>query len=227
MGADPIVPRPGTARELQAVVHAERAGRPFLLFRDGHEIQQLQVLDDATPFLTIGRGERNAVRIDWDREVSGVHAELRPAGGEWTIADDGLSSNGTFVNGSRLGSRQRLRDGDQLRVGRTILLYRAPTASPTPGTVKAGDTPTVERLSDTQRKVLIALCRPYRDGVRGQMPATNQSIADELCLSLDAVKNHLRVLFAKFDLETVPQNDKRIQLAETALRWGLVTPRDL
>ena len=33
--------------------------------------------------------------------------------------DDGLSRNGTFVNGERLSGRRRLTDGDTLRFGGT------------------------------------------------------------------------------------------------------------
>jgi hypothetical protein len=92
--------------------------------------------------------------------------------------------------------------------------------------VIAGDLPTVERLSDTQRRVLIALCRPYRDGGRFVTPATNQQIAQEVFLSVDTVKTNLRALFAKFELDHLPQNQKRVHLAECALQWGLVSQRD-
>jgi len=55
-------------------------------------------------------------------------------------------------------------------------------------------------------------------------PATNQQIADELFLSLDAVKTHLRMLFHKFGIEDLPQNQKRARLVEMALQFGL-SPR--
>jgi hypothetical protein len=220
------VPRPATARELKAVLEAERAGHPFLLYRDGEAHQHVLALGDQSRPLTVGRGARNDLLIDWDPEVSAVHAELHCTGGEWTIADDGLSSNGTYLNGARVGGRQRLRDGDHLRLGRTMLVYHCGSAPITPQTAAAGDVPTVERLSDAQRRVLIALCRPYRAGGSFVTPATNLEIAAEVFLSVDAVKNHLRVLFAKFELDGLPQNQKRAQLAEHALRWGLVSQRD-
>ena len=56
---------------------------------------------------------------------------------------------------------------------------------------------------------------------------TNQRIASELVLSLDAVKGHLRALFAKFGLEDQPQNRKRARLAECALELGLVRRGEL
>ena len=78
-------------------------------------------------------------------------------------------------------------------------------------------------LTDTQRRVLVALCRPYRDGGRFASPATNQQIADEVFLSVDAVKMHLRTLFGKFELGDLPQNEKRARLAECVLQFGLIS----
>jgi DNA-binding NarL/FixJ family response regulator len=75
--------------------------------------------------------------------------------------------------------------------------------------------------------VLVALCRPFKESSGYATPATNQQIADELFLSIDAIKTHLRALFAKFGIEDLPQNQKRIRLVELALKSGVVTPRDL
>ena len=81
--------------------------------------------------------------------------------------------------------------------------------------------PAVTRLTEAQRSILVALCRPYEDARPYATPASNQEIASELFLSLDAVKTHLRVLFRKFGLESLPQNQKRARLAEMALELGL------
>jgi len=75
--------------------------------------------------------------------------------------------------------------------------------------------------------VLIALCRPYKDELAYATPATNQQIADELFLSVDAVKTHLRALFHKLGIDHLPQNQKRARLVEMALRYGLVSAHDL
>ena len=220
-------PRPMSARELKAVVDAERTGSPFLLFRDGAGEQRLVVLGDTSSWLTLGRRAEADVALGWDEQVSAVHAELHRAGGEWTVSDDGLSRNGTFLNGVRLNGRQRLRDGDRLKLGQTVLLYRrSGAAAIIPAPTIAADTPTVDRLSETQRRVLVALCRPYREGDPFATPATNQQIGAEVCLGIDAVKTHLRVLFAKVGIEHLPQNKKRIRLAECALQWGLVRRGD-
>lgn len=224
----PLAPHRATPAELAQRLAAEREGAPFLVARtdDGHQV--LATLPDREGRATIGRSEHNDVALAWDDEVSRLHAELERLGGEWTVADDGLSRNGTWVNGTRITGRTRLRDGDVVRVGRTALAFVDPASglsSPT-ATAAAGSRATPPELSGTQREILVALCRPYREGDFA-VPATNAAIAGEVHLSVDAVKAHLRTLFARFGLDALPQNQKRAALALVAQREGLVTPRDL
>lgn len=167
------------------------------------------------------------VSIAWDSEVSGLHAELQGFGEEWTIADDGLSTNGTYINGKRISGRHRLRDGDRICVGRTVLAFKVGGAAQVQKTVSAGVLPEMQELTETQRRVLIALCRPYRDGDSFAIPASNQQIAEELLLGIDAVKMHLRRLFSKFELTAIAQNEKRARLAEHVLQLGVISRRDL
>jgi pSer/pThr/pTyr-binding forkhead associated (FHA) protein len=208
------------------VIEAEREGRPFLVYRDGDEHQQLRPLEPERR-MTIGRNDSNDVALGWDSQVSRVHAELELVGGEWTVVDDGLSRNGTFLNGSRLTGRKRLRDGDTLRIGHTLAVYRDPAQRGRSITSADNTLPTVEDLSETQLKVLVALCRPFKHSEGFATPSTNQDIADEVFLSVDAVKSHLRALFRKFEIEDLPQNQKRVRLVECAFQWGLVSERDL
>lgn len=184
------------------------------------------VLGTGGPPRTLGRRAEMDLSIAWDSEVSGLHAELQGYSGEWAIVDDGLSTNGTFVNGQRVNGRHRLHDSDRIRVGQTIIAYRA-GPSTTATTVATQDRPAVGELTENQRRVLVALCRPYRDDSSFATPATNQQIAAELFLSVDAVKMHLRTLFVKFELGHLPQNEKRARLAECALQYGVVSPHDL
>ena len=72
----------------------------------------------------IGRGTSNAVQLH-DTEVSREHAELRRRGDVFIVHDLG-SSNGTFVNGRPI-KEQELASGDQLQLGRTMLLYTGVT----------------------------------------------------------------------------------------------------
>jgi len=200
---------------------------PHLLLRDSGDLQVIVPLDADRPRVTIGRGDGSDVQVHWDRDASRAHAELERVGGVWTISDDGLSRNGTFVNGERIGSRQRLRDGDVLRIGRTVIVFRDPASAGFSSTNMGGPELVPPHVSDAQRRVLIALCRPYKDPGAFTTPATNQEIAAELFLSVEAVKTHLRALFSKFGVEGLPQNQKRAKLIERAFQTGLVTERDL
>ncbi|HTT95718.1 MAG TPA: hypothetical protein VMF55_13680 [Solirubrobacterales bacterium] len=88
------------------------------------------------------------------------------------------------------------------------------------------DSPTDVRLTDTQLAILAALCRPISSGNRFATPATNQEIADEVFLSVDAVKGHLRTLYRKFGIEDLPHNQKRARLVELAIEGGYVVEEE-
>ncbi|HEX7535568.1 MAG TPA: FHA domain-containing protein [Dermatophilaceae bacterium] len=194
----------------------------YLALRSASGEQQRWPLPPEGGEVTIGRASAADVCLSADSRVSRVHAVLERVGGLWTVVDDGLSRNGTFVNGRRLAHRARLSDRDKIRVGGTVLTFCAPPQTVAPQTVAGGILPAVTRLTEAQRSILVALCRPYEDARPYASPASNQQIATELFLSLDAVKTHLRVLFHKFGIENLPQNQKRARLAELALELGLV-----
>jgi pSer/pThr/pTyr-binding forkhead associated (FHA) protein len=225
MAQSPLQAHSATPAELRERIEAERRGRPFLVFRDGDGAQQLLDLTGMER-LSVGRGAGNELSLPWDTEVSRLHAELESIAGEWTVSDDGLSRNGTFVNGNRISGRTRLRDGDLLRVGQTSIAYRRPEAEDSMPTQVAGARLALTDLPPTQRQVLVALARPYKHN-EFAVPATNQDIADELHLSVDAVKSHLRTLFQRFGIEHLPQNQKRSRLVAEALQSGLISTRDL
>jgi pSer/pThr/pTyr-binding forkhead associated (FHA) protein len=209
--------------ELQALVLAERQRQPFLFLRDADSEVQVIPLEDER--LVIGRAPGSDLEIAWDPRVSGIHAYLEHRGNSWMIEDDGLSRNGTFVAGERLQGQRVLRDGDVIMLGSTRLGFRDPGPSQVVATVVTSrvDAPAV---SDAQRRVLVELCRPIATLGRST-PATNQEIADELVLSLAAVKSHLSVLFERFGLNELPQNQKRTLLADRALSNGVVRSADL
>jgi hypothetical protein len=77
-------------------------------------------------------------------------------------------------------------------------------------------------LTDTELGILAALCRPIAAGSGYATPATNQEIADEVFLGVDAVKGHLRTLYRKFGIEDLPQNQKRARLVMLAIEGGHV-----
>jgi pSer/pThr/pTyr-binding forkhead associated (FHA) protein len=209
--------------QLGRLLEAERAGVPFVAYKNGRDDLRVEALAESER-ITIGRGAHNGLVLDWDPEVSRTHAQLERVGGDWTLVDDGLSRNGSFVNGERLAGRRRLADGDVVRVGTTSLLFRTPGA-PMETTVMA-DRVAAARLSDAQQRVLVALCRPLVTPDGPGVPATNRQIAGELHLSLDGVKTHVRALFAKLGVDDMPQYQKRTELARRAIALGLVGPRD-
>lgn len=215
-----------SAPELKAQIEAEREGRPFLVFRDGAGEQAILPLE-ANAELWVGRSPSADVRLEWDEEVSALHAQIEVVRDECTLVDDGLSRNGSFVNEERAHGRRHLRDGDSLRFGRTLVVYRRPGEDAPEATVPAGELPSAATVSPAQRKVLLALCRPYKDGDAFATPATNQQIGTELHLSIDAVKTHMRALFEKLEVGDLPQNRKRVALAERALQTGIVNRREL
>ena len=226
MSRSPLELHSATPRELQARIEAERRGTPYLVYRDGDGAQTIVALGELGERLTIGRRAGNDIVLAWDAEVSRVHAALERIGPDWLIADDGLSHNGTTVNGQRVTSRRRLRDGDVIAVGGVTLAFVAPGRESSASTATGRHQHPGAAVTPAQQRMLVALCRPY---ARGQYatPATNREIADELVLSVETVKAGLRSLFALFGVDDLPQNRKRAALAEAALRTGAVTRRDL
>jgi len=85
-------------RELSQRIDAERRGLPLILHLDDEGRQRIVELGDRAS-VSVGRSPSSDVSLPWDHEVSRLHAVLACEGGEWTIADDGLSRNGSFVNG--------------------------------------------------------------------------------------------------------------------------------
>lgn len=217
-----VGPEPATAGELQAVLRAVRDGAPFLVYRDPSGEQRIVRFGPERRELTLGRNADADVSINWDEQVSTLHAVIERFAGELTLRDDGLSRNGSYLNGERVHGLRRLRDGDLLRVGRTSVLVRNP-ADTRRSVTTAGSMPVLAaELSEQQQKVLNILCRPFAQNPLSTLP-TNQEIADELHLSVAAVKLHLRALFDKFGIVHLPQNQKRAALARQALQLGLTS----
>ncbi len=71
--------------------------------------------------ILIGRADDSTLVLT-DDFASSRHARLTNRGGSWYVEDLG-STNGTLVNGRRV-SRQALVDGDVIRIGHSVLVYR-------------------------------------------------------------------------------------------------------
>lgn len=112
--------------ESAALADARRRGDPYLLYADGDDRERVLSMPDSWERVTIGRGMASDVPLSWDPGVSTVHATLERLGDDWVLIDEGLSRNGTFVNGERVVGRRRLLDGDELRFGETAIGFHAP-----------------------------------------------------------------------------------------------------
>jgi adenylate cyclase len=82
---------------------------------------------------TLGRHPNNTLRLV-DREVSKEHASIERVGNTFLLRDMN-SSNGTFVNGRKV-RELRLRDGDEISLGNSRLVFHSGDAAPggTPST---------------------------------------------------------------------------------------------
>ncbi len=231
--SDPDQPRLPSPRELQAIIEAERTGLPFLRWRDAADGQQILLLTQDVDRVLLGRREQRepaqqherTIALTWDREVSRAHAVFERVGDDWTLVDDGLSRNGSFVNSDRVNGRKRLQNRDILCFGSTQVFFHDPSEEgEDSSTARSLDTPEL-LLTERKRKVLVALCRPVATGASAT-PATNPEIAAAVHLSPDAVKQHLRELFDLFGFGDLPQNEKRSRLVSTVLSSRLLSPRD-
>ena len=186
---------------------------------DGRE---LVALDRAR--VTIGRADTSDLAVPSDPELSRLHAILEPVGGgDWCVRDL-ASSNGTFVNGERVWSDRPLRHGDEIRIGRTRIIFRsADTTADSTVTRTADPAPDLTRR---ERDVLVALCRPVLSADLFTEPASIRLIAEKLVVTEAAVKQHLLRLYDKFGVYESGER-RRVRLANEAIRRGAVSLADL
>ena len=107
-----------------ARVHASRPGPVTgrLVVVKSADLQDGEGFELNSAQLTIGRGNQNDIPIATDEYASARHARFEPRqDGVW-VQDLG-STNGTFLNGTRLDRPRRLAQGDVVRVGETDLRY--------------------------------------------------------------------------------------------------------
>jgi pSer/pThr/pTyr-binding forkhead associated (FHA) protein len=178
---------------------------------------------------TLGRRPEADVCLPWDSGISRLHAELLLRAGEWLIADDGLSQNGTFVNGLPLEGRRRLRDGDLITIGGTSLTFCVPDEDGENGAEVTLSVPAMHSAwtySDQQQRILRALCRPLCEDGEGVQPAEDGEIAAALALAEPVVARELDALAHSFGYADLGRDERRLRTALTALRSGLVDDRD-
>lgn len=174
--------------------------------------------------VTLGKAATNAVQLEHDDTVSRLHAVLENLGSAWSIRDLG-SRNGTFLNGERITAERVLRSGDEVRVGKSRLVFwqvrDAGDGRRDEETVSAQPSELPPRLTRREHDVLVALCRPLVTEDLFPEPASVRRMAGELFVTEAAVKQHLQNLYDKFSVPA--EGDRRVRLANEALRRGAVT----
>jgi hypothetical protein len=96
---------------------SDGAGRPYQLRMVEPATAQVFPLSEE---VTIGRAPGCSVALADDTFVSQLHARVYVRDGQPFVEDLG-STNGTFLNQTRLTKTMRLRRGDRLQIGQTIL----------------------------------------------------------------------------------------------------------
>ena len=173
--------------------------------------------------VTLGKASTNVVALEHDATVSRLHAILENHGSAWSIRDVG-SRNGTFVNGEKITAERVLRSGDEVRIGKSRVVYLEARQSGVPveeATIVPDAAQLPPRLTRREVDVLMVLCRPLVSDDTFPEPASVRRMAGELYVTEAAVKQHLQNLYDKFAIPT--EGDRRVRLANEALRRGAVT----
>jgi pSer/pThr/pTyr-binding forkhead associated (FHA) protein len=173
--------------------------------------------------VTLGKASTNTVSLEHDPTVSRLHAIIENHGSAWSIRDVG-SRNGTYINGEKIDTERVLRSGDELRLGKSRLVFLVAREADEPAdeaTIVPVATQLPPRLTRREFDVLVVLCRPLVSDDPFPEPASVRRMASELFVTEAAVKQHLQNLYDKFSIPT--EGDRRVRLANEALRRGAVT----
>jgi len=139
-----------------------------------------------------------------DSTVSRRHAEMTPDGGQWFVRDLG-SQNGTWVNGVRIDGRIKLKPGDQVRTGATLLIFGRGIGAPTHSPVRF----TREHIDDRVERTLAS----NEDSVILSEPEPRQAAAD-----------HLRIIYKLTTLTTQIPDRQRLLEGVMDLVFGEFKP---
>ena len=164
--------------------------------------------------VTIGKSSTNAVSLEHDSTVSRVHAVLEMLGFAWSIRDVG-SRNGTYINGEKIATERVLRSGDELRVGKSRMVFwevkGVDETTAGDATVSVAPAEPAPRLTRRELEVLMVLCRPLVSDDPFPEAVSVRRMAQELFVTEAAIKQHLQNLYDKFAIP--PEGERRVRLA--------------
>jgi two-component system, cell cycle response regulator len=110
--------------DVREVTPRSKSKRPVLVVLQGHAIGQTVTLDKSC--ITIGRGSQADLVIR-DEIASRLHAEIIRLEVEGAITEyyvnDLSSTNGTYLNGTKITGQQLLEDGDKVKIGNHLMKF--------------------------------------------------------------------------------------------------------
>ena len=143
----PLTLRLATASEIAAQLDKHYVPRLVGVLPSGEKLE----LPINQPEISLGKAAHNKVVLN-DATVSGTHAALLSRDGGFSIVDLG-SSNGTFVNGTRITNEAwTLQHGDKLQLGKVLLTFRNPAETVENKTAKLS----LEALEEIRRRAGLA-----------------------------------------------------------------------
>ena len=183
-------PPGGTAPRLVAVSPPELEGATF-------ELTSSRIL--------VGRGEKSDLHLD-NSTLSRTHALIERSVGQ-TVVSDLNSTNGTFLNGSSVGSEPRsVADGDVVRFGELELRYEDPTVDddatrsiPVPSSEPA-PTKTEYHIDDQQAEVLNNVGRDQYNAYYQYVQQQRESFARDIAATKTKARRLIVVGFLIFVL---------------------------
>lgn len=113
-----IFPGRRTAISIASSERPATSGPPCLVIISGEDMGRRHELGVSE--VSIGRADNCTICVNTD-QVSRKHCTIQHILGRYFIVDN-RSTNGTFVNEQKI-ERAKLMDGDQIRVGKTVLKY--------------------------------------------------------------------------------------------------------
>jgi pSer/pThr/pTyr-binding forkhead associated (FHA) protein len=116
----PFTPSAFSHPDLSTAVKSTQSPRLEVLAADGTIGSVFPITVDET---RIGRAAENTVFFEDSTGLSRYHARIRREN-EQFIFEDMNSSNGSYVNGTRVFELVSLKDGDRLEIGNIHLIFR-------------------------------------------------------------------------------------------------------
>ncbi len=172
---------------------------------------------DSSEDVVIGRSVGSRIRLD-DVEVSRRHARIRFSGDSFVLSDLG-SANGLYLNG-RAVAESRLRSGDSLRLGSTVLNFQQ-SVSGHEGTVSSRNIQFIEDYGSSQQDAESAIVQKVHADGSSLATQAPSSFGPEL---LYLVAEEL--VTPGYTLESLLQRILELTLEAVAADRGCVLMRD-